>query len=121
MAYSLYPIGTRRQTQRGFSILSVVAGLALIGFLYVAYTNLQLSDNTEKATAAATKTAGQQVACATNRQAIERASITWSLSHPGTEPTLQRLEGDGVIILPCPEGGQFRLQGKSVLCSMHSN
>ncbi|MDA2937251.1 hypothetical protein MYX75_03180 [Acidobacteria bacterium AH-259-A15] len=119
IACPLSEVRTGLNCQRGFSILSLVAALLIIGLLYVTYMNLGSGTETAKMAITA-KTAGRGVACQMNRQAAERAIMTWSISHPGTQPTLEALKRERIPITPCPEGGQFRLEGREVRCSIHS-
>ncbi len=108
------------RSQRGSALTSVAALIGLVGLLYVVYINLQVTG--EQATRGMeTKAVSQGVACMSNRQAIQLSITTWSVTHPGVEPTLEDLRKDGIHITSCPEGGQFTLEGRKVSCSIHSN
>ncbi len=106
-------------SERGLGFISVVVTLLIIGALYYGYLG-QYGMKEELTRGGVVKTAGQAIACQMNRQAIERAIMTWTLSHPGKQPTLKDLENDGISINRCPEGGRFRVEGKKVSCSLHS-
>ncbi len=109
----------RMNSERGFSFISVVVALAIIGAFYYGYLG-QYGMKEELTRGGVAKTAGQAIACQMNRQAIERAIMTWTLSHPDKQPTLKDLENDGISINRCPEGGRFKVEGKKVSCSLHS-
>lgn len=104
--------------QRGFSLISILAALVIGGLVYAAFFHLQ-SGGTSQDLATATRGAGQTVACQMNRQALERTITTWSISHPGAEPTLAALKESGTPVLPCPEGGEFMIRDRQVQCSTH--
>ncbi len=108
------------RSQRGSALTSVAALIGLGGLLYVVYINLQVTG--EQATRGMeTKALSQGVACMSNRQAIGLSITTWSVTHPGVEPTLEDLQKDGIHITSCPEGGRYTLEGRKVSCSIHSN
>jgi len=108
------------RSQRGSALTSVAALIGLVGLLYVVYINLQVTG--EQATRGMeTKALSQGVACMSNRQAIGLSITTWSVTHPGVEPTLEDLQKDGIHIPSCPEGGRYTLEGRKVSCSIHSN
>ena len=108
------------RSQRGSAVTSVAALVGLVGLLYVVYINLQVTG--EQATKGMeTKAVSQGVACMSNRQAIRLSITTWSVTHPGVEPTLEDLQKDGIHITSCPDGGRFTLEGGKVSCSIHSN
>ncbi len=112
-------VKTRVESQRGFGFVSILVTLAIIGLLYFGYRD-QFGVTQTIRTGNVVKGAGQEMACQMNRQALERAIMTWSISHPGKQPTLKDLENDGITILPCPDGGRFRVEGEKVYCSLHS-
>lgn len=107
------------ESQRGFGFVSILVTLAIVGLLYFGYQD-QFGVTQTIRTGNVVKSAGQEMACQMNRQALERAIMTWSISHPGKQPTLKDLENDGITILPCPDGGRFRVEGEKVYCSLHS-
>ena len=109
----------RMHSERGLGFISVVVTLLIIGALYYGYLG-QYGMSEELTRGGVAKTAGQAIACQMNRQAIERAILTWTMSHPGKQPTLKDLERDGISINRCPEGGRFKVEGKKVACSLHS-
>ncbi len=110
---------TKVEFQRGFSFISILVSLAIVGLLYFGYRD-QFGVTQTIRTGNVVKSAGQDMACQMNRQALERAIMTWTISHPGKQPTLKDLENDGITILPCPDGGRFRVEGGKVYCSLHS-
>ncbi len=115
----LVKVKTKLESQRGFSFISILVSLAIVGLLYFGYRDQFGVAETIK-TGNVVKSAGQEMACQMNRRALERAIMTWTLSHPGKQPTLKDLEDDGIPILPCPDGGRFRVEGENVYCSLHS-
>ena len=106
-------------SERGLGFISVVVTLLIIGALYYGYLG-QYGMKEELTRGDVAKTAGQAIACQMNRQAIERAILTWTMSHPGKQPTLKELERDGISINRCPEGGRLKVEGRKVFCSRHS-
>ena len=109
---------TKVDFQRGFSFISILVTLAIVGLLYFGYRD-QFGVTQTIRTGNVVKSAGQDMACQMNRRAIERAITTWNISHPGKQPTLKDLENDGIPVLPCPDGGRFRLERGKVYCSLH--
>ncbi len=109
----------RMDSERGLGFISVVVTLLIIGALYYGYLG-QYGMSEELTRGGVAQTAGRGIACQMNRQAIERAILTWTMSHPGKQPTLKDLERDGISINRCPEGGRFKVEGKKVACSLHS-
>ncbi len=109
----------RMDSERGLGFISVIVTLMIIGALYYGYLG-QYGMKEEITRGGVVKTAGQGIACQMNRQAIERAILTWTMSHPGKQPTLRDLENDGISINRCPEGGRFKVEEKKVFCSLHS-
>jgi len=109
----------KMDSERGLGFISVVVTLLIIGALYYGYLG-QYGMSEEITRGGVVQTAGRGIACQMNRQAIERAIMTWTLSHPGKQPTLKDLENDGISINRCPEGGRFKVEGKKVSCSLHS-
>ncbi len=109
----------RMNSERGLGFISVVVTLLIIGALYYGYLG-QYGMSEEITRGGVAKTAGRAIACQMNRQAIERAILTWTMSNPGKQTTLKDLEDSGIVILPCPEGGRFKVEGKKVSCSLHS-
>ena len=106
-------------SERGLTFISVVVALVIIGAFYYGYLG-QYGMKEELTRGGVAQTAGRGIACQMNRQAIERAILTWTMSHPGKQPTLKDLEKDGISINRCPEGGRFKVEGKKVSCSLHS-
>ena len=107
-----------RAGQKGFSLLSLMGALLVVGCLYLAYNNTRSGVDQVTAGQAVADTS-RDMACQVNRQALGGAIMTWSISHPGTEPTLETLKRDGVTVVPCPRGGDFTIQGRTVSCSVH--
>ncbi len=109
----------KMDSERGLGFISVIVTLMIIGALYYGYLG-QYGMSEQISRGGVAKTAGRGIACQMNRQTLERAIMTWTLSHPGKQPTLKDLENSGIVILPCPEGGRFKVEGKKVSCSLHS-
>ena len=101
-------------------LFSIVAALLVIGVLYAGYFNLSDSEST-MSQGAELKGASQAMSCGMNRRSIEQAMTRWSITHPDGEATIERLKGDGILVKSCPEGGQLGIEGKKVLCSVHSD
>ena len=40
--------------------------------------------------------------------------------HPGERPTLEKLKAAGVYVPACPDGGKLSIEGKAVICSVHT-
>lgn len=105
--------------QRGVSLVSLVAALLILGLLYVGFDSLSRSGNPLLESTETAMAQGKDVACRLNRLEIERSIMTWTLSHPGREPTLQLLRDEQIHVPPCPEGGKLSLVGRQVRCSLH--
>ncbi len=119
MVDPLVKVKTKVESQRGFSFISILVTLAIVGLLYFGYRD-QFGVTQTIRTGNEVKSAGQEMSCQMNRQALQRAIMTWTISHPGKQPTLKDLEDAGIPILPCPDGGRFRVEGEKVYCSLHS-
>ena len=106
---------------RGFSFISLIAVLMFVGLLYLGYINLEsTAESTQHNIEMATR-AGQDVSCRMNRQAIQQALLTWSVTHPGQKPTLQALRRSGAHVPDCPERGRIEIKGGKVVCSVHQD
>lgn len=103
---------------QGFSFISILAVLVIGGLIYAAFFHLR-PDGASQNVATASRGASQAVACQMNRQSLDRAISTWSISHPGAEPSLAALKESGTPILPCPDGGDFTIRNGKVHCSAH--
>ncbi len=106
--------------QKGVSLVSLVAALVILGLLYVGYDSLHRSGEAAASTIATGVSASHATACRMNCAELERTVLTWSISHPGLEPTWKRLRDDHLFVPDCPDGGRLSLQGKHVTCSLHS-
>lgn len=108
------------RSQRGFSFLSVLLALLVIGLLYFWIGGPGLSPVSNSVSEAKTvETAGHLLACEMNRRAIEKELLTWSVTHPGEQATIEKLKAAGVYVPACPDGGRFTIRGKTVTCSVH--
>lgn len=105
--------------QKGVSLVSLVAALVILGLLYVGYDSLHRSGEAAAQSVQAGMETGHATACRLNCAELERTALTWSISHPGVEPTLARLSQDNLHVPVCPDGGQLKLEGKRVTCSLH--
>ena len=105
--------------QSGFSLLSVVAVLGIIGLLYVGAQGLsRLSAEGENDLVGATESS-QRTVCVMNRQAVSRLLLTWTVTHPDETATIKKLKASGVHVPGCPERGKFSIKGELVECSLH--
>jgi len=105
---------------RGFSYLSLLGALLIIGLLFYFFLGPTTAGLEKAKQLPAVKKAGQETACSMNRQAIEKAALTWSVTHPGESPSIPKLEQSGIYVPACPEGGKLTIQGNKVICSLHS-
>ena len=110
----------RLRSERGMSLITILATLAVMAVLYAGYFDLSDSDSTMSRGAELTN-ASQGMSCGMNRRSIEQAMMRWSITHPDQQLTIERMEQEGILVKHCPEGGQFTIVGKKVLCSVHSN
>ena len=106
--------------QRGVSLVSLVATLLILGLLYVGFDSLRRSGNPLLESTETALAQSKDVACRLNRIEIERSLLTWTLSHPGRQPTLEGLREAQIHVQPCPEGGELSVQGRQVRCSLHN-
>lgn len=106
--------------QKGVSLVSLVAALVVLGLLYVGYDSLSRSGESAVRTVQAGVATSHATACRMNCRELERTILTWSISHPGVEPTLQRLRADKLNVPDCPDGGRLSVRDKKVVCSLHS-
>ncbi len=103
------------------SFFSIVAALLVIGVLYAGlFHNLSDSGSTMSEGGVA-KDTSQAMSCGMNRRSIEQAMTRWEITHPDQQPTIERLERDGILVKQCPEGGELSIEGKKVVCSVHSD
>ncbi len=112
----------RSDLERGFSLLSVLLALAVVGVLYFAV--LGPSRAVEEVQPPmqdlrAAQAAGQETACQRNRSEIQRSLLTWTVTHPGQTPTLEALRRSGFHVPPCPSGGLLEISGQKMVCSRH--
>ena len=102
------------------SFISILAALLVMGALYAGYFNLNDSGST-MSQGGAVKDASQAMSCSMNRRSIGQAMTRWSITHPDVQPTIERLERDGILVKHCPDGGRFTIEEKKILCSVHSD
>jgi hypothetical protein len=100
---------------RGFSFVSVLFALVIVGVLYFGYFRMS-SITGEKAIGIQGIQASKGVACRTQRQQIERDVQAYVMTHDAPPNSLGAL---GVLIPACPEGGRYALAGTHVTCSLH--
>ncbi len=110
----------RKSREGGFSILSVLLALLVIGLLYVWLAGGMPSTVNSVSQAQVVKKASVVLSCRMNLQAVDKEIVTWCATHPGMKPTLEDLKKSGVVILGCPEGGQWSIRDGHVRCSVHS-
>jgi hypothetical protein len=60
-----------------------------------------------------------EVACLAQRRQVERDVMMFVASHPDKMPTIVNLEDAGIRVPWCPDGGDYRVERQSVLCSEH--
>jgi len=108
----------RLGSQRGMSMISIVAALAVMAVLYAGYFNRSDSDST-MSKGGDVKVASQAMSCSMNRRSVEQARTRWSITHPDEELTIERMEREGILVKHCPEGGRYSISGKRLLCSVH--
>ena len=120
MSNQLVRFRERLRSERGMSFFSIVAALLVIGVLYAGYFNLSDGGST-MSKGGVVQDASQAMSCGMNRRSIEQAMTRWEITHPDQQPTIERLERDGILVKQCPEGGQLTIEGKKVLCSVHSD
>jgi hypothetical protein len=114
-------VNSRRQSQSGLSFLSVLLALLIIGLLYFWIGGPGLSTAVPQASERSTvKKSGNLLACQMNRRAIEKELMTWSVTHPGERPTIEKLRAGGVYVPACPDGGKLSIRDGKVICSVHS-
>jgi competence protein ComGC len=111
----------QRHAQSGFSFLSILAALLIIGLLYLWIGGPGMSSVSNSVSEAKTvKSSGNLLACEMNRRAIAKELMTWSVMHPGERPTLEKLKAAGVYVPACPDGGKLSIEGKAVICLVHT-
>ena len=105
--------------QAGFSLLRILAALAIVGLLYVGVQDLNGLSTKVEEDLVAVPTTSRQTACKMNRLAVSRSLLTWNVTHPEQQATLKKLRDSGVTLAGCPDGGQFSIQGQRVNFSIH--
>lgn len=110
----------RLGTQKGFSLVSVLAVVVIGGLLYAGYLSLMSGKSTVPESSGSLMSVPKSTACEMNRNALKNALLSWSVRNPGKQPSIRGLEASGVTIPQCPDGGRFQLKDDKVVCSMHS-
>ncbi|GAB4112430.1 MAG: hypothetical protein Kow001_14190 [Acidobacteriota bacterium] len=122
---------THRQAQdqgmyspRGFSLLSILVVVALVGLGYVVLIGLPggTGDNPHAVSSSQlvqSRGLSLVAACRTNRRAAAKALTTWAVTHPDRPATLEDLRNRGLLVQECPEGGKFELVDGKVVCRRH--
>lgn len=111
----------RWQTQHGLGALSLLLSVLILGLLLFAYARNQVGSGKDGAAAAPMTSLdkGRAVACLSQRRAIERDILAWSVEHDDERASIAALEAAGVRVPACPEGGQYSIRGEHVYCSVH--
>lgn len=109
----------KTSNQSGFSLLSVVAVLGIIGLLYVGAQGLSRQSVAVENDLVGATEGSRRTVCVMNRQAISRLLLTWTVTHPGEMATIKKLKESGVHVPGCPEGGKFSIKGELVECTLH--
>ena len=104
----------------GFSILSVLLALLIIGLLYLWLTGWAPSGIQSTSQAEVIKKSSVDLSCLMNLRALDKEIVTWSATHPGQKPTIDELRKAGVVILGCPEKGKWIIKDGRARCSIHS-
>jgi competence protein ComGC len=107
------------ETQKGFSLVSILAVLVIGGLLYVGYSSLGSTKEAAPGSLSRTMSTSKSLACDMNRKAIESSLLNWTVRNPGKEPSLKDLKASGIPVPECPDGGRLQLQGDKVSCSIH--
>jgi hypothetical protein len=105
--------------ERGSGSFGIVASLVVVGlilFLFSIMMKETVSPNGGLAVAAVS----QDAACALNRQTLQASLLTYSVRNDGSSLTLGEAQRQGIRVPECPEKGQYSLDGKEVVCSVHS-
>jgi competence protein ComGC len=111
----------RKSTEGGFTILSVLLALLVIGLLYVWLTGGGMPATMNSVPQArVVQKASVDLSCRMNLQALDKEILTWSATHPGKKPTIEELKKSGVVLLGCPEGGRWTIRDGHARCSIHS-
>lgn len=107
--------------QRGsLGSLGTLIGLVLVAVLVASYLREQDAPRTKPASAPANAIARSRgVACQAQRAQLERDLVIWSNDHPDEQATIAALLSSGLRVPGCPEGGEYRVSGRQVLCSKH--
>ena len=108
---------SRVHDQGGASFVGVVVTLLVL--LALAFAYLRTNTGGERTTGVTAVDASRGVACRVQRQQIERDLMAWSVEHPDDTPSIAALEADGVGVPACPDGGQYSVSGRAVVCSAH--
>ncbi len=108
----------RLRSERGMSLVSILAALLVMGVLYAGYFNLSDGGSTISK-GGDVKDASQAMSCGMNRRSTEQAMMRWSITHPDEQLTIERMEREGILVKQCPDGGRYSINGKKVLCSIH--
>ncbi len=110
--------------RRGFSFLSVLVALTLVGLAYLILIGLSGDAGGNPSGLSSRQLTGspglsKAAACRTNRLAAAKALTTWAVSHPDRPATLDELRSRRLLVQECPDGGRFELAGGQVVCRRH--
>ncbi len=119
-----YAHDQRMHRPRGFSLLSILAVLALVGLGYAVLIGFPGAAGGNQRTVSSSQLVQSRglslaAACRTNRRAAAKALTTWAVSHPDRPATLEDLRSRGLLVQECPEGGEFELVAGKVVCRRH--
>jgi len=103
--------------QRGAGFVGIVVVLLILLVLVMGYVRLHMGGERAKRVTAVDASRG--VACRVQRQQLERDIMVWSVDHPDDPPSIPALAASGLRVPSCPEGGQYSVTARAVVCSVH--
>jgi len=114
----MFAFALRRRGQRGFYLLGLLLVLAII---FIVYGDRLFPDrNTGVSQYQDQVDRSKSAACSVNRDSAAAMIAMWVASHPGEEPTVEKLRQSGTSIPACPEGGVLSIgPDRRLYCSKH--